>query len=433
VATLTSLIDRVRLELGDTPKSFVTQFVSEGLTNRYKLNYSPVDASNVLIFKNGVNITDAAEVEETTGIVVLDDLPTQDDEFTITGNYYRYFTTTELETIVSSAADQHAGTRPDTFGRKIVLDTLPPIEEYPVALYATTLALYTLATDASFDINIFAPDGVTIPRSERYRQLMEMIDARREQYRELCTQLGIGLYQIEVFSLRRISRMTNRYVPVYRPMEVDDKSYPMRVDLPMPSYGDREEPWPSAAEELTAFEGFAFNYVKTFTGDYTGKAWKANLLTQRGSLYVARQLDLVVTSDKLVNVTDVIRTAGTTTATFTVDEAHGMVTGDNVFIFGINEEFNKTWTVVSAPTATSFTVTTTETTAVNLTEQTGTADPAGIKTYTATLSLTADNTRRLARRTYWSLSYRDALNEDGDFIELFGGGFFTERASEAVL
>jgi len=407
--------------------------VAEGITNRYRLNYSPVDAENILVFKNGTDITNTAEVEETTGIVVLDNVPTQGDEFTITGNYFRYFTTAEVTTMVNNALLQHVGTRTDTFGRTITVDNLPGIEEYPVALYATTLGLYTLATDASFDINIFAPDGVTIPRSERYRQLMEMIDARREQYRELCVQLGIGMYQIEVFNLRRISKMTNRYVPVYRPMEVDDKSFPLRVDLPLPTYGDRKEPWPSDAEELTAYEGFEFTYTKTFSGYYSGKVFQANLLTQRGSTYTVRDLNLVISNNKLVNITDVTRTAGTTTATFTVDSAHGMVTGDKVFVNGINDEFNGTQTVVSAPTATSFTITTTETTAVALTEQEGTADPYGLKNYTATISLTAEQTRRLARRTYWSLAYKDALVENAEITELYGGGFFTERASEAVL
>jgi len=241
------------------------------------------------------------------------------------------------------------------------------------------------------------------------------------------------MYQIEVFTMRRISKMTNRYVPVYRPMEVDDKSFPLRVDVPLPTYGDRKEPWPSDAEELTAYEGFEFTYTKTFSGYYSGKVFQANLLTQRGSTYTVRDLNLVISNDKLVNITDVTRTAGTTTATFTVDSAHGMVTGDKVFVNGINDEFNGTQTVVSAPTATSFTITTTETTAVALTEQEGTADPYGLKNYTATISLTAEQTRRLARRTYWSLAYKDALVENAEITELYGGGFFTERASEAVL
>lgn len=353
MATLTSLVDRVRLELGDQGKSFVDQFVADGSTNRFDLRYSPIDASTLFVSKDGVDVSNSASIEESTGVLVLDELPEDGALMLVSGIYFRYFTNVDYEYFVTAALNQHSHNRTDTFGRNITLETLPVIEEYPVALYASTLALYTLATDAAFDINIFAPDGVTIPRSERYRQLMEMIESRREQYRELCTQLGIGMYQIEVFTMRRISKMTNRYVPVYRPMEVDDKSFPLRVDIPLPTYGDREEPWPTKAEDLTAYEGFVFTHEKTFTGDFTDKVFQANLLTQRGSTYKVREFDLEVTD---------------------------------------NED----------------------------------------GTYTATFSLTADETRRLARRTWWSLAYKDN-EENAAITELYGGQFFTERASEAVL
>lgn len=353
MATLSSLVERVRFELGDLPKSFVVQFQSDISTNRYRLNYAPVDAAQVTVFKNDVDISDDVEIEEQTGVMVLADLPEIDDEFTVTGNYYRYFTTRELESVVTSALAHHAGRDSDSLGRRITIDNLPIIEEYPVALYATTLALYTLATDASFDINVFAPDGVTIPRSERYRQLMEMIDSRKEQYRELCVQLGIGMYSIDVFTFRRISRMTNRYVPVYRPMEVDDRSRPQRVDLPLPTYGDAPTPWPTEGGELTAYEGIAFTHTLTVTGDYDDKLFSARLLSQRGSLQVVRPLELVVTD---------------------------------------NED----------------------------------------GTFTAVMSLTDENTRRLPRRTHWSLSILDD-EADVTHTELLGGNFLVDRAGTAVL
>lgn len=353
MATLSSLVERVRFELGDLPQSFVTQFISDITTNRYRLEHAPVDAANVTVFKNGVNISDEVEIEEHTGVLVLDDLPDIDDEFTVTGNFYRYFTTRELENIVTSAVAHHAGRDTDSLGRKITIDNLPSIEEYPVALYATTLALYTLATDASFDINIFAPDGVTIPRSERYRQLMEMVESRKDQYRELCIQLGIGMYSIDVFTLRRISKTTNRYVPVYRPQEVDDRSRPQRVEIPMPTYGDAPTPWPTDGGELTAYEGIAFTHTLTVTGDYEDKLFSARILPQRGSLQVVRNFDLVVTD---------------------------------------NED----------------------------------------GTFTAVFSLTDENTRRLARRTYWSLSIRDD-EDDVTHTELLGGNFLVDRVGTAVL
>jgi len=297
VATISSLVDRVRVELGDVPKSFVTQFMADGTTNRFKLHYSPLDATTVVVYKNNVDISDECSVEESSGILVTETLPVDGDEFTVSGMYYRYFTGAELAQVITSAVDMHSAKHTDSLGRKITIDTLPYIDEYPVVVYATALALYTLATDASFDINIFAPDGVTIPRSERYRQLLDMMNTRKSQYAELCAHLGIGLYSIDVFTLRRISKRTNRYVPVYKPMEVDDRSWPQRVNLSLPDYGDAQPAWPTEGGPLNAYQGVAYEEQISFTGDFTGKTIIARLLAQRGSVQVVRNFTLEVTTE----------------------------------------------------------------------------------------------------------------------------------------
>ena len=430
MATLSSLVDRVRLELGDLGKSFVVQFMADGSTNRFTIQYAPIDAAELKVFADGVDVSELSSVEEQTGTLVMDTLPADGTLIIASGTYFRYFTSEELEYFVKAALEQHAGTKTDTTGRKITLTNLPTIEDYPVALYASTLALYTLATDASFDINIFAPDGITIPRSERYRQLMEMIESRREQYRELCVQLGIGLYSIEVFSFRRISKMTNRYVPVYKPQEVDDKSRAQRVDIPLPTYGTRPIPWPTDGGELLAYETIAFTKTFSITGDYSGKTWVARLLSQRNAVYIVRNLDFDVSNSQIDTITDVTRLGGETTATLVTSSDHALVGGETIHILGVNEELNASWTVASVPTTTSFTITTTETTAIALTEQSGSAEAEGEKTYTATISLTAENTRLLPNRTYWQIA---TLDSGGDATEILGGQFFTERASEVIL
>ena len=360
MATLNSLVNRVRVELGDLGKSFVTQFMADGTTNRFKLHYSPLDGNGVMVFRNGEDVSDQCSVEESTGVLVTDFLPEDGDEFTVSGNYYRYFTAAEMSMLVNDALVQHTGRTTDSVGRKITVENLPVIEEYPVAIYAVTLALYTLATDSAFDIDIQAPDGVTIPRAERYRQLMEMVQTRREQYRELCTYLGVGMYKIDVMSLRRVSKATGRYVPVYKPQEVDDRSYPQRAHLPEPTYGDQPAEWPTQDVEFTAYQGRAWIETVNFSGTFDPSiTFAAALLNQRGS----------VVKVQAVNI-DVV---------------------DN-----------------------------------------------GEDSYTATLSLTADQTMRLANRTYWSIYYVDpneTITNDNTYLpnEIKGGNFFTVRASEVVL
>lgn len=297
MATISNLVDRVRLELGDSGKSFVSQFVADGSTNRFDIHYSPLDATQIYARINGVDVTDSIAVEESTGIIVFESVPADGDEVTVSGTYYRYFTAAELENLVTTAVAQHTAHHTDAVGREITVATLPTIDEYPVAIYSTTLALYTLATDASFDIDISAPDGVSIPRSERYRQLMDMVISRQDQYRELCTLLGLGMYKIDVFTLRRISKTTNRYVPVYKPQEVDDRSYPQRVNDEEPTYGDKKVSWPTDAGELTAYQGRAFSTTITLDGDYVDVELVARILHQRGGVHTYREFEVVRTDN----------------------------------------------------------------------------------------------------------------------------------------
>ncbi len=296
MATVQSLVDLVRSELGDLPKSFVMQFMADGTTNRFTLHYSPLDATDLFVSFGGVDVSDDCSVEESTGVLVTDNLPAEGVEILVSGNYFRYFTTAEIQRFVETALLQHSNNRTDSLGRVQNVANLPAVEVYPVALLASTLALYTLATDSSFDINVFAPDGVTIPRSERYRQIMDMLNVRKEQYRELCTLLGIGMYRIEVFSFRRISKATNHYVPLYRPQEVDDYSYPERIELTRPTYGDQPSERPYDSVELTAYQDVAFSYSIPYTGNLTTKGVIANIRWKAGVLQSHMPFTVSVTS-----------------------------------------------------------------------------------------------------------------------------------------
>ena len=287
MAILSSLADRLRSELGDMGKSFVWQTVADGTTNRFLLPYSPVNGADMIILDAGADVSNSVTVEETTGYITFDITPTAGHNIVVSGTYFRYFTDAEICEYVDTAFGQHVANHADGYGRGYTLATLPGIEEYPVVIYASTLALYTLATDAAFDIDITAPDGVQIPRSERYRQLMQMIDVRKNQYKELCSQLGIGLYKIDVFSLRRISKTTNRYVPVYLPMEVDDRSMPRRGIIPIPSYGSAISPSDVPTYDLTMYEGDSFETTLDFPFDITDYTFKSEIRVNYGDPSIA--------------------------------------------------------------------------------------------------------------------------------------------------
>jgi hypothetical protein len=234
--------------------------VADGTTNRFLVPYSPLDGAHLVINQDGTDVSADVEVEEATGYIVFDDTPAEGDVVIVAGNYFKYFTETEITQYILDAFDQHTTFHTDSYGRTMTIATIPVVEEYPIIVYASTLAMYTLATDASFDIDIQAPDGVMIPRSERYRQLMQMIDVRKNQYKEICSQLGIGLYKIDVFSLRRISKTTNEYVPVFEPQEIDNKSPKTRVRLPIPTYGNVKPTPTTVVQDLNIYEGDDYEF-----------------------------------------------------------------------------------------------------------------------------------------------------------------------------
>ena len=444
MATISSLISRVRVELGDLGKTFVTRVSGDGVTNRFNLHYSPLDATTIVVkltlASNGTttDITTNAHVEESTGVMVLlqtDNttplIPAAGDTLTVSGTYFRYFTGAELTQLVNDALAQHSLNALDSTGRKVTLSNLPVNEEYPLTIYAVTLALYTLATDSAFDIDIAAPDGVSIPRSERYRQLMEMVQTRQTQYRELCALMGIGLYRIEVFDLNRVSKMTNRLIPKYIPQEVDDRSYPQRVNQPAPTLGNSPTPWPTEAGELTAYQGIVFNSALTFNDNYAGKTFIANLLNQRGSVLVVQPIALSVATTGITTVTAASRTSGSTTVTVTTGAPHGLSSGSAVVITGVDGTVNGGGTVATVVDTTHFTITSTVNTALSLTGLTGQVETNVAKNYTFTFNLTSDQTLRLAERTYWSLSTVDTFTNE--HVEIKGGNFFTVRSSTVVL
>lgn len=275
MASLSTLSDRLRSEIGDIGRTFVETFIGDGSTTRFQVASAPLLGSGLIVKSGATNVSNTTLVEEQNGMIQLAVAPLDGVVVTVTGTTFRYFTNVEIEYYVNSAFIEHAHSTTDSNGSRATMATLPVIDEYPLVLLASTMALYTLSTDASFDIDIISPDGVSIPRSERFRQLSEAITARKEQYRELCNLLGIGLYKIDVTTLRRISRLTNKYVPIYRPQEIEDSGLPQRVRLPIPAYGDVTPESEVVTRDLKMYSGDDFSVAVKFSinlSTYTPKS-----------------------------------------------------------------------------------------------------------------------------------------------------------------
>ena len=306
MALLSDLISRVRLELGDQPSQFTFSSAGDGVTTAFSLQASPVDPATLQIIVNGTPIPTPSgyTLEPDIGVIHFVTPPSLGANITVTGLKYRYFTDIDITKFISTALTQHTYNRTDSFGSLVTIGTIPPVEEYPVSILAVIEALWVLATDSAFDINISAPDGVVIPRSQRYQQLTNIIQQRWEQYKALCAQLNIGLWRIEIGTLRRVSRTTNKLVPVYMPQEIDDARRPERVYLQNDLTGRSPAPLYGQLYDIVLYQGDSFTCEFDFPFDTTGLTFKAQIRTYPNSpsLYATFTITTLSTSSTLSKI-----------------------------------------------------------------------------------------------------------------------------------
>ena len=180
MAVLSDLLSRVRLELGDQQKQFTYTATGNGTTTAFSLGYKPVELTNLLVTVGGVAkaYPAAYTLEGDIGVIHFVTAPANAAAIVISGMTSRYFLDDNLTTFINTAVTQHTYNRTNGVGSQMTIGLIPAVEEYPLAILATIEGLWALATDAAFDIDIQAPDGISIPRSERYRQLTQTIQSR---------------------------------------------------------------------------------------------------------------------------------------------------------------------------------------------------------------------------------------------------------------
>ena len=281
MAVLSDLVSRVRLELGDMPKQFTYTATGDGTTKDFDTKIKPLEDTTLVVTVNNVAQLQPTNytVEKDLGVFHFAVAPTNTFAIRITGTSYRYFTDADITRFINTAVEQHTHERTDGFGTQMTIGLLPAVEEYPLAILATVEALWALATDAAFDIDIQAPDGVMIPRSERYRQLSQIIQQRMEQYKQLSSALNIGLWRIEMGTLRRVSRLTNKLVPIYLAQEIDDSRKPERIYIQNDLNGRKPAPSYAGVYDIALYQGDSWSGEFDFPFDVTNLDFKAQIRT----------------------------------------------------------------------------------------------------------------------------------------------------------
>jgi hypothetical protein len=306
VALLADILARVRTEIGDVSKNFTFTGTGDGATTTFYLNTKPVELANLYVTVNGSAIAYPAgySLESNTGLITFVTAPANNATISVHGTTVRYFLDSDLTTFINTAVTQHTHNRTDAYGSSVSLASIPAVEEYPLAILASIEALWALATDSAFDINITAPDGVTIPRSQRYAQLTGIIQQRTEQYKQLCSALNIGLWRIEMGALRRISKTTNKLIPIYMAQEIDDSRMPERVYIQNDLLGRTPTPTTVQTYDVLLYQGDSYYAEFDFPFNTTGITWKAQVRTYPNapSLYATFTITTLSTSSTLSRI-----------------------------------------------------------------------------------------------------------------------------------
>lgn len=263
-----AIIERTRLEIADLRRPFYRTLTATGFA---RLDLQEENISTLFLYPRETGIPfdpETYRVETDTGRVFFDEPPEYGTVVIAEGESSKLFTDDEIRIFVDSAFLKHTNERMPA----VSMANLPPVEEHLVSILAKIEALWVLMTSAAFDINIHAPEGMFVPRAQRFEQLRALLQMTEQQYKDLCNALGVGLYTIKVGTLRRVSRQTGRLVPIFLPQEIDDTRPAQRVYPPVDSQGANVAQDSVMAHDLQVFQGRPFSETFSLLDPDSGEA-----------------------------------------------------------------------------------------------------------------------------------------------------------------
>lgn len=237
---------------------FEINFATTGATLR--LPHPNVEPTSVTVISNA----DSSYVEDfvvnaRSGLVKIPNPSQYTEGVYVSGMYYQWFLDEDLDFFSEIIMAEHMYHRPGADMQSIL-----GVEVEVMGIGALVGALWSLLSEFATDIDISSPEGMSIPAHQRYQQVQALITYWEKRYEEKAAMLNVGLKRIEMHTLRRITRLSNRYAPIYRGREIDNPRPPIRV-RPMIDPGetapfeDEEAFWSSQDQNLQT-ESWDFGY-----------------------------------------------------------------------------------------------------------------------------------------------------------------------------
>jgi hypothetical protein len=233
--SIDQLVSGCREFLRDFPVFFETDFGVIDITT-VRLPHPLVDATtmHVVSFSNTQTPTDVPpekiQVDERNGLLKFVDASYSGKRVVANGYHFSWFLNGDL------AFHSNRSLIDVSYGQDISsMDDFSPVEVDTIIMGTVVSALWSLATELALDIDVSTPEGMYIPARQRYAQVLQMWQQWYQQFHERMQNLNLGTGRLEQFYLRRVAKLTNRLVPLYKPREIDNPFPPQRIRPPIPS------------------------------------------------------------------------------------------------------------------------------------------------------------------------------------------------------
>lgn len=231
-----SVLQAARDALADPRRFFEEELTGTGTKTVFRLGYTNIDPKDltVVVAANTLrpNVSQGYEpVDLDEGYIRFANAPAEGAIITVSGFYWDWYSDTKLLRYIGYAATNYSTAE----GADRLADLLEENGDLNVILgmAGAVEALWADWVASSREIDVSSPE-VSIPVRQRFQQLSQMLPLVTQNLRDAEQALNIGRYKIEMFDLRRVSRTTNRLVPIFKEQEWDDfMIYPERILPPI--------------------------------------------------------------------------------------------------------------------------------------------------------------------------------------------------------
>lgn len=218
-AILKDVTEVARTYLRDFPRFFQVSLDAVGRT--YELGSPNIDADTLWVATTtGASATQLSplqySLDDRNGILRLGSTPAANTKLMVEGYYYEWVSPADLEFYAKQSINQHV------FSLDIPLENMAQVIIETIGMGTIVEVLMGLMSEFSRDIDVMTSESVHIPASQRFRMVQSLLTYWSQQYDKQARALNIGVDRIEIFNLRRVSRTTNRYVPIYKHKELGD-------------------------------------------------------------------------------------------------------------------------------------------------------------------------------------------------------------------